>query len=91
MPGEGAYLNLRGIRSLVSNNMPLILVNGVPYMPDTEDSPIIGGYSRGILTGLNVFDIQNITVLKGAEASIYGSMGRITSYNVCYTKLLRIW
>ncbi len=75
MPGEGAYLNLRGIRSLVSNNMPLILVNGVPYMPDTEDSPIIGGYSRGILTGLNVSDIQNITVLKGAEASIYGSMG----------------
>lgn len=75
MPGEGAYLNLRGVRSLVSKNMPLILVNGIPYMPDTEESPIIGGYSRGIFTGLNVSDIQNITVLKGAEASIYGSMG----------------
>ncbi|WP_120274175.1 SusC/RagA family TonB-linked outer membrane protein [Mangrovibacterium diazotrophicum] len=74
MPGEGAYLNLRGIRSMVSKNMPLILVNGVPYMPDTEESPIIGGYSRGMLAGLNVSDIQNITVLKGAEASIYGSM-----------------
>ncbi|WP_163707304.1 SusC/RagA family TonB-linked outer membrane protein [Mangrovibacterium lignilyticum] len=75
MPGEGSYLNLRGVRSLVSNNTPLILVNGVPYLPDTEESPIIGGYSRGIFAGLNVADIQNITVLKGAEASIYGSMG----------------
>jgi len=75
MPGEGAYLNLRGVRSLVSKNMPLILVNGVPYLPDTEESPVIGGYSRGMFAGLNVADIQNITVLKGAEASIYGSMG----------------
>lgn len=75
MPGEGSYMNLRGVRSLVSNNMPLILVNGVPYMPDTEDSPVVGGYSRGIFNGLNIEDIQNVTVLKGAEASIYGSMG----------------
>lgn len=75
MPGEGAHLNLRGVRSLVSQNMPLVLVNGVPYMPDTEESPIIGGYSRGMLAGLNVADIRNITVLKGAETSIYGSMG----------------
>jgi TonB-linked SusC/RagA family outer membrane protein len=75
MPGEGACLNLRGIRSLVSKNMPLILVNGVPYMSDTEESPVLGGYSRGVFSGLNVSDIQNITVLKGAEAAIYGSMG----------------
>lgn len=75
MPGEGSYMNLRGVRSLVSKSMPLVLVNGVPYLSDTEDSPIIGGYSRGIFNGLNVADIQNITVLKGAEASIYGSMG----------------
>jgi TonB-linked SusC/RagA family outer membrane protein len=74
MPGEGSYLNIRGVRSLVGKNMPLILVNGIPYLPDTEESPIIGGYSRGIFNGLNVSDIQNITVLKGAEASIYGSM-----------------
>lgn len=74
MPGEGAYLNLRGIRSLVSKNMPLILVNGVPYMPDTEESPVVGGYSRGIFNGLSISDIQNVTVLKGAEASIYGSL-----------------
>lgn len=75
MPGEGSYLNLRGVRSLVSNNMPLILVNGVPYLMDTEDSPIIGGYSTGIFNALSVSDIQNITVLKGADAAIYGSLG----------------
>ena len=75
MPGEGSYLNLRGIRSLVSNSTPLILVNGVPYMPDQDDSPIVGGYSRGIFNALNIADIENITVLKGADAAIYGSLG----------------
>jgi TonB-linked SusC/RagA family outer membrane protein len=75
MPGEGAYLNLRGIRTLISDNAPLIVVNGIPYMPDKNDSPVIGGYSRGLLNAFDLNDIQNVTVLKGAEAALYGSMG----------------
>jgi len=75
MPGEGAYLNMRGLRSFISNNTPLIVVNGIPYLKDMEDSPIIGGYSKGIFNTFNINDIQNITVLRGADASIYGSMG----------------
>lgn len=75
MPGEGSYLNLRGIRSLVANNQPLVVINGIPYLPDTEVSPIIGGYSRGIFNNYDINDIANITVLKGAEASLYGSLG----------------
>lgn len=75
MPGEGSYYNLRGIRSLTGDNAPLIVINGVPYMPDKTESPLIGGYSRDIFQAYNINDIQNITVLKGAEASMYGSMG----------------
>lgn len=75
MPGEGAYLNLRGIRTLSGSNAPLIVVNGVPYLPDTKDSPVIGGYSRSLFSAFDLNDLRNITVLKGAEAALYGSMG----------------
>ncbi len=75
MTGEGAYLQLRGIKSLVAENSPLIVINGVPYMPDMNESQIIGGYSRSVFQALNGQDIRNITVLKGADAAIYGSLG----------------
>ncbi len=75
MTGEGAYMQLRGIKSFVANNEPLIVINGVPYMPDTEVSQIIGGYSRSVFQALSGLDIRNITVLTGSEAAIYGSMG----------------
>ena len=75
MPGEGSYINLRGVRSFVGNNAPLIVINGIPYIPDVHDSQAIGGLNRNIFQAYNINDIQNITVLKGAEASIYGSMG----------------
>ncbi len=75
MTGEGAYMQLRGVRSLVAENNPLIVINGVPYMPDANLSQIIGGYSRSLFQSLNNLDIRNVTVLKGAEAAAYGSMG----------------
>lgn len=75
MPGEGSYFNLRGIRSLVASNAPLIVIDGVPYIPDMNESPLLNGYSRGIFSNYNVNDYQNITVLKGAAAALYGSMG----------------
>jgi TonB-dependent SusC/RagA subfamily outer membrane receptor len=75
MTGEGAYLQLRGIKSLLAENSPLIVINGVPYMPDQNLSQIINGYSRSIFQAFNIQDIRNITVLKGAQAATYGSMG----------------
>lgn len=75
MTGEGAYMQLRGIKSLQAENSPLIVINGVPYMPDENLSQIINGYSRSALQTLNSQDIRNITVLKGAEAAVYGSLG----------------
>lgn len=75
MTGEGSYLQLRGIKSLVAENSPLIVINGVPYMPDMNESQIINGYSRSVFQALNGQDIRNITVLKGADAAIYGSLG----------------
>jgi TonB-dependent SusC/RagA subfamily outer membrane receptor len=36
---------------------------------------LLSGYSRSIFQALNVYDIQDVTLLKGAEASLYGSLG----------------
>ena len=75
MPGEGSYFNLRGIRTLTGDNAPLVVINGVPYMPDKTSSELIGGFTRDIFQFYHLQDIQNITVLKGAESAMYGSMG----------------
>ena len=75
MPGEGTYMNIRGIHSFVADNAPLIVINGIPYMGQNEVSGIINGYSRDLLFGYSPKDIRSITVLKGADAAMYGSLG----------------
>jgi TonB-linked SusC/RagA family outer membrane protein len=75
MTGEGSYMALRGVRSLVAENAPLVVINGVPFMPDDNMSSVISGYSRSIFQAINPQDIANVTLLKGAEAAAYGSLG----------------
>ena len=75
MPGEGAFFNLRGIHTLNADNAPLLVINGIPYLYNTDVSGVLNGYSRDALFGYNVNDIKSITALKGAEASLYGSLG----------------
>jgi len=75
MPGEGTYFSVRGVNTLMADASPLLVVNGVPYMPDKGESGIIGGFSKDILSAIHAQDIRSITLLKGAEAAIYGSMG----------------
>jgi len=75
MVTEGGTLNYRGVRSFEADNSPLIVIDGIPYLPDGGNSPIIGGYSRSILNAINVNDIKSIRMLKGADANRYGSLG----------------
>jgi TonB-linked SusC/RagA family outer membrane protein len=59
-PGSGSTIRLRGSTSLVGNQAPLIIVDG--NMINTS------------LADINVDDIENIEVVKGAAAaSLYGS------------------
>lgn len=74
MPGEGAFMNMRGVRSLASTNMPLIVVDGVPYLPDENGSQIISGFSRNVFSMINQKDIESIALVKGADALKYGAM-----------------
>lgn len=75
MPGEGAYLNLRGLHSIVATNAPLYVVNGIPHFGNDAVSRTINGYARSVLFNQNTRDIRNVTVLKGADAAVYGSLG----------------
>ena len=75
MVTEGGMLNFRGVRSFDAENTPLIVVDGIPYLPDLGNSPIIGGYSRGMFAPFALQDIKHIRLLKGAETARYGSLG----------------
>lgn len=75
VPGEGAALQLRGIRSMVGTNMPLIVIDGLPYLPSYDVSPTIKGFSKNIFMPVNMKEVTNITLLKGADAASYGSLG----------------
>ena len=75
MPGEGTYMNLRGIHTFVAENNPLIVINGVPFFGNQGISDVINGYSRDLLFAYSPKDIRSVTVLKGADAAMYGSLG----------------
>jgi len=56
-------ITLRGIRSLTGNNLPMLVVDGVPM-------------ALGFLNSINPNDIADVSVLKGASATVvYGPEG----------------
>lgn len=59
-PGSGSTIRLRGVTSMLGNNAPLIIVDGVMVQTSLAD--------------FNADDIESIEVVKGAAASaLYGS------------------
>lgn len=75
MVGEGSVFNLRGNRTLLGQNAPLLVIDGIPYMSDQNTSNIINGFSADLLEPANLNNIEQITFLKGADAMPYGSLG----------------
>ena len=76
-PGAGAQIRIRGGTSISASNEPLYVIDGVPV-------PLIETEQRGISTGdpmigrsplnlINPSDIESISILKDAAASIYGT------------------
>lgn len=59
--GQGGYsVLIRGITSLTGNNEPLYLLDGMPVEADA-------------FSAINPCDVDNIDILKGADAAIFGS------------------
>ncbi len=62
---DGTFsVRIRGQRSILANQEPLFVLDGVPL-----------SVSDGLLRDLNPKDVQRIEVLKGAAATVYGSRG----------------
>lgn len=81
--GGSARVVMRGMRSVIGNNQPLYVIDGVPVLNSMNEQAYsaIGGVADAGnrdggdgVSGLNPEDIESITVLKGSPAAaLYGS------------------
>ena len=76
-PGSATRITVRGNSSFFGNNLPLVIVDGVPYNTDqytTSNQLTSGAIYSNALSTLDPNNIQSINVLKGAAAAaLYGS------------------
>jgi TonB-linked SusC/RagA family outer membrane protein len=80
-PGASASIVLRGITSIGNSNQPLFVIDGIRVTNDalSQSSLASNGDNRrqdftNRIADINPDDIENITVLKGADAAaVYGS------------------
>lgn len=76
--GSSVSVSIRGTKSLVNDNQPLFVIDGVPVINSLNNVSQIGVDNRvdygNPLADLNPENIESITVLKGASAAaLYGS------------------
>ncbi len=77
VPGGGSQVTIRGNGSILGNNQPLYVIDGVPMEGDFA-APIDGASDNNVYGGgiseISPDNIESITVLKGANAAaLYGS------------------
>jgi len=72
---SGSRILIRGNSTLGENNQPLFVVDGIPVLNNYDNLDQGGGVDYGnTAMDLNPSDIENISVLKGANAAaLYGS------------------
>ena len=80
LPGGNINIQIRGKSSLTAGGDPLYIIDGVPFPSSSlvANTALAGGLNGAIhpLNSINPSDIENITVLKDADATaIYGSRG----------------
>ena len=77
-PGAGAAVIIRGFSSITGNYQPLYVIDGIQIRPSMATG---GAYNStqtltNQLAGINMDDIESISVLEGpAATSIYGAAG----------------
>jgi TonB-linked SusC/RagA family outer membrane protein len=80
-PGKASRIVIRGNSSLLGENQPLFVVDGVPISNEEDQNPVFDGFgvvlgggttNRGLDIDPNI--IEDVTILKGASATaLYGS------------------
>ncbi len=78
-PGARNSIRIRGTATLNTSADPLIVINGVPYSTDIDDSfdfATANNEDYAAMLNLSPFDIESIEVLKdAASTAIYGTEG----------------
>ncbi|HEX8546742.1 MAG TPA: TonB-dependent receptor [Cytophagaceae bacterium] len=78
-PGGEVYVRIRGNASLMGENKPLYILDGMPVLSGhyfERSLSLSGGQDISILSDINPADIASIEFLKDASATaIYGSRG----------------
>jgi TonB-linked SusC/RagA family outer membrane protein len=76
-PGSSSKVLLRGNKSIIGNNQPLYVIDGIPMnnANGSQGSTLFDTRDAGdAISNLNPEDIENISILKGASAAaLYGS------------------
>ncbi|MCF6405087.1 SusC/RagA family TonB-linked outer membrane protein [Chitinophaga filiformis] len=79
VPGTPLDIRLRVQNSFLSNNTPLIVVDGIPLPVGNQNVNLLTNHPNsnvGLFSIFNAIDIASIEVLKDADATaIYGSRG----------------
>jgi TonB-linked SusC/RagA family outer membrane protein len=72
---SGSRIVVRGMSTLTGNNQPLFVIDGVPIINSYSDLGAYSGTDYGNSSmDVNPSDIENISILKGANAAaLYGS------------------
>jgi TonB-linked SusC/RagA family outer membrane protein len=78
-PGAKSSIRIRGTATLNSSSDPLIVINGVPYSTDIDDSfdfTTANNEDYADMLNVNPYDIESIEVLKdAASTAVYGTKG----------------
>jgi TonB-linked SusC/RagA family outer membrane protein len=75
-PGASTNINIRGVTSFNGSNQPLIVVDGIIFSNDLNqtENTLFGSQPANRLSDINPESIESINVLKGpAAAVLYGS------------------
>jgi len=76
--GGGSRVTIRGVTSMIGDNQPLIVIDGVRVNNQTlqTEGQVAGTAQSNRLMDLNPDDIKSMSVLKGAAATaMYGTAG----------------
>ncbi|GGF22845.1 SusC/RagA family TonB-linked outer membrane protein [Hymenobacter cavernae] len=76
VPGQATNVRVRGATTINGSNTPLYVVDGVFMNNNSLQTISTGGKASTPITDLNPADIENIEVLKDADATaLYGARG----------------
>lgn len=74
MPGSGAYVTIRGLKSINTSSQPLYVVDGIQVTPHGLFGSNLEGFSYNPLLELNPFDVTKTVVIKDpAVTAAYGT------------------